>query len=42
MSNVYKSKMGIEDGDEIPDIDSSEYFRTSVRPLDSTVYDYDF
>lgn len=42
MSNVYKSKMGIKDGDEIPDIDSAEYFKTSIRPLDSTIYDYDF
>lgn len=42
MSNVYKSKMGIKDGDEIPDINSAEYFRTSIRPLDSTIYDYDF
>jgi len=42
MSNVYKSKMGIKDGDEIPDINSAEYFRSSIRPLDSTVYDYDF
>jgi hypothetical protein len=43
MSNVYKSRMGIKDGDEIPDIDSPEYFRTSFdNSLNSEIYDYDF
>lgn len=43
MSNVYKSRMGIKDGDEIPDIDSPEYFRTSLdNSLNSEIYDYDF
>jgi hypothetical protein len=34
--------MGIKDGDEIPDINSPKYFRASINPLDSTVFDYDF
>jgi hypothetical protein len=34
--------MGIKDGDEIPDINSPEYFKTSIKPLDSTIFDYDF
>ena len=41
MSNVYKSRMGIKDGDEIPDIDSPEYFKSSIKPLNSEIFDYD-
>lgn len=42
MSNVYASRLGIKKGDEIPDIDSPEYFKTDLtKQLDGSIYDFD-
>jgi hypothetical protein len=31
MSNVYKSRLGIKDGDEMADITSPEYFEEGIN-----------
>lgn len=42
MSNVYQTRFGIKTGDELRDVTGPEYFKTSVKFLDSAVYNFDF
>ena len=46
MSNVYKSRLGIKDGDEMADITSPEYFEEGINKqlsnkLNGNIYDFD-
>lgn len=43
MSNVYKTRLGIRDGDEMADIlENPKYFQTIVNPISGIKYQYDF